>query len=257
MAALQDDLSAATGASVGEEACAPLSMAVVSGAKTQEIDAKELSVAQYRERAQVLRLCGRWTEAVEAARKAIALDPLDPFGRNLLVNILLERGEFEAVLAESSNWLRLQPYNTAALEALAKAHWYRGDIDAALRAMKRLLRLNSYEPNYRFQRGVLYQYKGAWGLAMQDFLAVLESTCADEVRARTQEAVISLENWQLRLIAMLVMESPVFRIEFQMDAEKAVADRGFRLTDTGMAMLRFLPCDKDGCDADTQWFRQE
>jgi len=244
MSALHDESSAAAGVVAIEEMGTHLSVSVIGGKSVaQDIETVKATVALYRETAQILRLCGRWTEAVEAARKAIALDPHDPCGRNLLVNILLERGEFQDVVRESSSWLSLQPYNTGALEALAKAHWYCGDICAALRVMKRLLELNPYEPNYRYQRGVLYQYKGAWGLAMEDFLAVLESRCSPELRLRAEEAATSLENWQLRLIAMLLWECPVFRLEFDVDAERAVSARGFRLTETGFAMLKFLPQD--------------
>jgi len=254
MAALHDDTSVSASMNSGEEACASLSMSTIGTAPmAQDIEGP----AQYRERAQVLRLCGRWTEAVEAARKAVALDPSDPCGRTLLVNILLERGEFDSVLAESSAWLRLQPYNTAALESLAKAHWYCGDLDAALRAMNRLLVLSPYEPNYRFQRGVLYQYKGSWGLAMEDFLAVLRSPCSDDVRKRADEAALSLENWQLRLIAMLLLESSSFRLEFQVDAENAVQSRGFRLSDTGVATLQFLTCDPQADSSERFYFRHQ
>jgi tetratricopeptide (TPR) repeat protein len=254
-----DNYSAAAGMGKGEEGCGPPVIPVIGPASIiPERDTAEFSVAEYREKAHVLRLCGRWSEAVEAARKAISLDPLDPCGRNLLVNILLDRGEYSDVVRESATWLELQPYNTGALEALAKAHWYRSEIDNALRVMSRLLHLSPYEPNYRFQRGVLYQYKGAWGLAMDDFLAVLSGRCAEELRNRTQEAVTSLEHWQLRLIAMLIVESYQFRMEFLIDAEEAVRGRGFRLTEAGIAVLRFLPYGNQfGTDAQSSFYRYE
>jgi tetratricopeptide (TPR) repeat protein len=259
MSALHDDVSAGAGIRTGEGNQAPIALCILSGTSVSpEIDASDASVAFYRERAQVLRLCGRWTEAVEAARKAIALDPNDPYGRNLLVDILLERGEYADVIEETASWLSLQPYNPAALEALAKAYWFKGDIDAALRTMHRLLRLSPYDPNYRFQRGVLYQYKGAWGLAMEDFLAVLSSRCPDRLRERAEQAAASLEHWQLRLIGMLLLESAPFRREFQVDPEICVAGRGFRLTEAGVAVLRSLPQD---FDPDSGWvqaaFRHE
>ncbi len=242
MAGLHDNGPRSEVPLTGEEYCTAVSLAAVANALVpQDQDGARAAVAQYRQAAEILRLCGRWTEAVEAARKAIALDPHDPGGRNLLVDILLERGEYEDVIRESSSWLLLQPYNSAALEALAKAYWYCGELAAAQRVMNRLLELNPYEPAYRYQRGVLHQYQGAWGRAMEDFLAVLEAAPGPELRVHAEAAAASLERWQLRLIAMLIVEDPLFRIQFDQDPEGAVNRRGFRLTEAGAALLRCLP----------------
>lgn len=197
----------------------------------------------YRHLAQMYRLSGHWEEAVSAARKAVTHAPEKAESREVLVSLLLERGDFENAIRESLEWLELDSCSFGALEALAAAYWQKVDFKAAVKVYTRLLALNPHEIEYRLQRGLLYQYLDCWTLAMQDFLQAQRMALTEEMRLKAQNALDTLDKIQVRRITQLIWECPLFRQDFKRNREEAVTLRGFALSERGWDFVNWLQTD--------------
>jgi len=87
----------------------------------------------------------RIPEALEAARKAVALDPSEPRTRYNLGQLLQETGAMEAALKEYREAIRLQPSFIEAHLAFGQALGDAGKIPAALAEFREVLKL---DPNH-------------------------------------------------------------------------------------------------------------
>ncbi|MEI6513447.1 MAG: hypothetical protein WCO51_09270 [bacterium] len=198
--------------------------------------------------AQICRLHCHWPEAKSAAREAIDCCPSDPTVRNLLIDLLLERGEFDEVISESKKWLKHEPGSIGALEALVKGYWQKVDFKSGIRTLSRLLDLCPIDLYHRFRRGMLFQYIGNWADAMEDYRQVIRMAGDDPIAASADQALASLDKWQLRRITQMLFESPSFREHFKSNREEAIATHGFSLSEDGWRVIQWMQSDWESAE---------
>lgn len=198
------------------------------------------------------RLCGHWVEAIAAARELVDSFPNDPSGRNLLLGLLMERGEFEAVIREGKKWLRRESNSIGALEALAKGYWLKGDLKAAVHISNRLLSLNPHEMQYRRDRALMYQHLGLWRLAMTDYEQVGRMAADEATICWAHDSVRHLDKLQLRQITQLLFECPLFREDFRRNPVEVLKIRGFALTEDGMSVVRWMESSYSGVEIEAE-----
>lgn len=200
----------------------------------------------YARLAELHRLQSRWNQAIAAARQAVRLAP-DPVPyREMLVEILMESGQLEDALQESLEWWEENPEDLTAMENLARAYWQRSEFPSALRVLNRLIKINPLCSEYRLQRAEVLQQLGLFFDSADDFETVMNSDASIELRFMAQSEVAMLDRWQMELIVTMLMENPLFRVQFSRDRRWAVEERGFRLSEAGkdlleMVNLRSLP----------------
>jgi tetratricopeptide (TPR) repeat protein len=156
------------------------------------------------------------------------------------LSFLMESGCYQQVVEQSLAWLRRQPYNVQAVEALLRAQWRSGDTQGAFHSVDLALRMNPHEPGYRFMRGLLRQTVGMVRDAMQDFEHALREADKPELRNAISCAMRALEDWQIWILRTLLTEDRMFRLAFAIDPGRATASRGFALTHLGQRALATL-----------------
>lgn len=191
----------------------------------------------YTRLAELHRLQHQWAQAISAARQAVnlATDPL-PY-REMLVDILMESGLMEDAVLESKRWVQENPGNLIALETLMRAYWQCSHFDDALKISNQLIKANPYAVDYRLQRATLLQQVGLYIESMQDYEQILEWQVPAEVYILAYNELASIDHLQLRMILTLLVENPMFRVNFLHDRHEAVARRGFRLSMKGRDLL--------------------
>lgn len=191
--------------------------------------------------AELFRVQQRWRGAIAAAREAVRMAPEQILCRALLIDILLESGLVEDAQNESLAWLESHPDNPFALEILARAYEEKADPNSALSVMNRLVNLDPFNHEYRIQRAEILQQKGDYAAAARDLMQSLKMNPTDEHRNAAQQALDTLDRWQLRIIVTLMLESAPFRTAFRRDRQLAVRSMGFHLSDQGRQLLEHVP----------------
>lgn len=91
--------------------------------------------------------------------------------------------------------LQDDPDHLGALETLVKAQWLAGQYQDVIHTAGRLLRLNPYEPGYRYTRGMAYMSIGLLRRSAEDFeLAYAQSRDA-AFRSQVASALQAVELW--------------------------------------------------------------
>lgn len=139
---------------------------------------------------------------------------------------LLTRERPFAAIATLEGVLETDPNHLGALELLAKAHWRAGHHEAALDALRHLIRLNPYEPGYHFLAGSAQQALGRYGEAVQAYSRCLDPSNPALMQA-AQLAIQEVEGWQESVIAELLRSDPTFRVEYGRSPMAACRKRGF------------------------------
>ncbi len=145
--------------------------------------------------------------------------------------------DLDRVFAVAQEVLRRNPNHIPAYDALGSAYFQRGDVEATLRVLGALIRLDPLNPAYRFKKALLCQHKGDIALAVQEFLEVCELEPAGPYAAPARESLHTLDMFQLQQIFILTMDDTMFRTQVLRDAENAVEERGFLLSPFGNQML--------------------
>jgi len=197
----------------------------------------------YTRLAELHRLQRQWAQAISAARQAVnlATDPL-PY-REMLVDILMESGLTEDAVQESRQWVSENPGNLIALEALLRAYWQCSNFDDALKVSHQLVRVNPYAVDYRLQRAALLQQVGLYIESIQDYEQILEWPFAADMHMVAYTELASIDRLQLHMILTLLVENPMFRLDFLHDRQEAVSQRGFRLSMIGRDLLETVAVD--------------
>ena len=106
-------------------------------------------------------LPGLSEKAVEAGRRAIALNPTLADAHRWIGSALLTLGQFDEAIAAISEAVRLEPNDAGAHQSLARAHWIgRGDLDGGIAALERALEINPDLGYAHLQLGLLYALRG-------------------------------------------------------------------------------------------------
>lgn len=112
--------------------------------------------------------------------------------------------------------LAVDATHVGALETLAKVLWRSGD-DASLEPLlRRMVRLDPYDRDYRRLLGKTLERTGKYHQALEAYRS-----------AGDEEASETLLDWQDGLVASLLRQDPVFRVHFARDSREACESRGF------------------------------
>jgi Flp pilus assembly protein TadD len=153
----------------------------------------------------------------------------------------LANGDFVKAAAVAKETILNEPKHLAALEILAKALWQTNEREELMDVLARLIELNPYEPGYHVLRGAVLQSMGHCGEAMRSFERGLEQ--GSDLDGSIAQMVSELGAWQDCLIAGLLQDDLVFRVEYLRDAQQACRSRGFEPIATH-AIVRRLPIER-------------
>lgn len=145
--------------------------------------------------------------------------------------------DLDRVFAVAQEALRRNPNHITAYDALGSAYFQRGDVEATLRVLAALIRIDPKNPAYRFKKALLCQHKGEIALAVQEFIEACELDPEGPYAAPARESLHTLDMHQLQQIFILTMDDTMFRTQLLRDAENAVEERGFLLSPFGNRML--------------------
>lgn len=196
------------------------------------------------ELANIYRTLNRIGPAIEAMQRAVELDPRDQVMQEQLLETLLELGRYEEVISASEKLLMRSPKNILARDMLGLAYVQQGMLDKALKVTNELIQIAPADPVNHFKKAVLLQQKGELAQAMAIFLRVIEMDPEGEVSDDAREMVAALDSYQLRQILTIAVEDIVFRTKLSLDADSAVQERGFRLSQSGLLALRQIDIDQ-------------
>jgi tetratricopeptide (TPR) repeat protein len=124
----------------------------------------------------------RFRDAVETARRVVAIQPNESFARALLGDALLEFGELDDARNGYDEMRRLEPDSVQTQARLARLALMSGDFDAAQKEFTKALqvakKLSTEVPETiawcEVQRGELAFSRGNWDAAEKDYRAALE-----------------------------------------------------------------------------------
>lgn len=177
-------------------------------------------------------------EAISTTRKAIQLKPDDIPTREFLIEILIELAMFDDAIHESQELLRYSPRSLSARDVLSIAYLQKGMLEKALQVTNELINLDPTSPANHFKKAILFQQKGDIGNAINEFGRVLNMHPDDDMAEDAQEAIETLDSHQLRHIVMLAVEDYIFRTKLIRDPETAATERGYIMSESGMATLK-------------------
>ncbi|MCW3097068.1 MAG: Tetratricopeptide repeat protein, partial [Chthonomonadaceae bacterium] len=156
----------------------------------------------------------------------------DQMTAHFMTNVDLDR-----VFAIAQEALRRNPNHIPAYDALGSAYFQRGDVEATLRVLAALIRLDPQNPAYRFKKALLCQHQGEIALAVEEFIAVCEIDSEGPYALPARESLHTLDMFQLQQIFVLTMDDTMFRTQVLRDPQNAVEERGFLLSPFGNQML--------------------
>ena len=183
-------------------------------------------------------------DAISAIKKAIKLDSNDVEARETHLDLLLEIGEFEAAIVGGRELLRIYPRSLGAREILSIAYLQKGLMDEAMKITNELISLDRSSPANHFKRAWLYQQKGDYGNAINEYLRVLDMGPDDEMARDSQQAIDAMDSYQVRQIITLALEDYIFRAKMVRNPEAAALERGFILSFSGQAALKQIKFDE-------------
>jgi tetratricopeptide (TPR) repeat protein len=109
----------------------------------------------------------------------------------------LQNYNWSASLEACDRVLQDDPHHLGALEVKAQALWFAGRYDAVVAVTTQLLRLNPSEPGYRYTRGMANLSRGKFEDSRRDFEYAISQSDNESFRSQVREAMDSLTAWQL------------------------------------------------------------
>jgi tetratricopeptide (TPR) repeat protein len=185
----------------------------------------------------------QWPEAVSAAERAIEVEPAKLTAREAIITFHLENRDYERAIAASKALLKIAPRHVPARDALGAAYLGLGDLDAAMRVANDLIRIDPSSPSHRFTRAHLCQHRGEVRMAVEEFQRVIELSPDSEAADAARDQLESLDAFQLNQILTLACDDSVFRVKLEQDADNAIGEKGFSLSDAGRDALRDMVSD--------------
>lgn len=179
--------------------------------------------------------------AVSALRRAMDLNPEHRDPREALIATLLDGGRFGEIVQETKLLVKIEPRSIFARDVLSLAYMQLGHTDKALRVVGELIWLDPINPDHYLKRAMLFQQQNDWNHAVTEYDRILEMASPDsDAYAVAFEALQTLDETQLQQIMLLAAEDRMFLWKATRDLEEAIQERGYKLTEEGVARLRFL-----------------
>ncbi len=183
----------------------------------------------------------RTDQAVQALRRATDLSPADRDPREALAETLVEAGRYEEAVSEARALIKVAPRSLFARDVLSVSYLQLGQFDRALQVTGEMLWLDPMNPNHHFRRGLLFQQQGSLRAAVGAYSRVLDMAHPEsDTYEDAGEAIQELDDTQTRHILLLASEDRLFLLKLRRDLAEAVHERGFFLSEDGMARLGHL-----------------
>jgi tetratricopeptide (TPR) repeat protein len=180
----------------------------------------------------------RTEQAVEALRRSTHLSPGDRDPREALTETLVEANRYDEAVLEARALLKIVPRSLFARDALSVAYLQLGKLEKALQVTGEMVWLDPLNPGHHFRRGLLFQQKGNLTAAVGEYSRVLDMAHPEsETYADAEEALELLDDEQTRQILLLASEDWFFLLKLRRDLAEAVMERGFSLSEDGLARL--------------------
>lgn len=186
----------------------------------------------------------RMDDAISALKKAIKLHTGDVEARESLLDMLIELGEYDAAIHEGRTLLKVYPRSLSAREVLSIAYLQKGLLDESMRITNELISLDPTSVANHFKRAWLFQQKGDYGNAINEYLRVLDMQPDEGMAQDAQQAIDAMDSFQLRQIITLALEDYIFRAKLVRNPETAALERGFIMSYTGLASLKQIKFDE-------------
>ena len=132
------------------------------------------------------------------AKPSIAPCGCGPGDNRLRVRVaveMLQSFEWERALESCDRVLVQDPDHVGALEVKAQAQWYGGRYELVVQTTTKLLRLNPYEPGYRYTRGMANLSLGKVQEALHDFRSAEQQSNNPAFKAQVLEAIEATRAW--------------------------------------------------------------
>lgn len=189
----------------------------------------------------LLREAHRIDPAVHALRRAQHLNPTLRDPREALIATLLDGGRFEEIVSEAKALVKVAPRSVFARDVLSIAYMQLGQIEKALRVVGELVWIDPMNPEHYLKRAMLFQQQDNTRAAVAEYGRVLYmSPEGSEAYACAEEALEMMDEDQLRQIVLLASEDRLFHWKLCRETAEAAQERGFFLSDDGVARLRHL-----------------
>ncbi len=183
----------------------------------------------------------RTEQAVEALRRSTHLSPGDRDPREALTETLVEASRYDEAVLEARALLKIVPRSLFARDALSIAYLQLGKIEKALQVTGEMVWLDPLNPGHHFRRGLLFQQQGNLRAAVGEYSRALDMAHPEsETYEDAEEALEMLDDEQTRQILLLASEDWFFLLKLRQDSPEAVMDRGFCLSEEGLARLQFI-----------------
>ena len=183
----------------------------------------------------------RTEQAVQALRRSTHLSPGDRDPREALTETLVEANRYDEAILEARALLKIVPKSLFARDALSVSYLQVGKLDKALQVTGEMVWLDPLNPGHHFRRGLLFQQKGNLKAAVGEYSRALDMSHPEgETFADAEEALEMLDDDQTRQILLLASEDWFFLLKLRRDLAEAVTERGFCLSEDGLARLQYL-----------------
>ncbi len=183
----------------------------------------------------------RTEQAVEALRRSTHLSPGDRDPREALTETLVEASRYEEAVTEARALLKIVPKSLFARDALSISYLQLGKLDKALQVTGEMVWLDPLNPGHHFRRGLLFQQKSNLTAAVGEYSRALDMSHPEsETYTDAEEALEMLDDDQTRQILLLASEDWFFLLKLRRDLAEAVTERGFCLSEGGLARLHHL-----------------
>lgn len=183
----------------------------------------------------------RTEQAVQALRRSMHLSPGDRDPREALTETLVEANRYDEAVLEARALLKIVPKSLFARDALSVSYLQLGKIEKALQATGEMVWLDPLNPGHHFRRGLLFQQQGNLTAAVGEYSRVLDMAHPQsETYADAENALEMLDDEQTRQILLLASEDWFFLLKLRRDLAEAVMERGFSLSEEGLARLHHI-----------------
>lgn len=180
------------------------------------------------------------TMAIEAASKAVDLDPANIIAWEALLTLSIENKDFQKAVNIGRKLIKIAPNHIPARDMLGYAYMGLGNLDAAMRVTNDQIRLDPSNPSHHYTRAMLCMHSGETEMAIIELERVLNMTDdTDMINAATDQLEM-LDTHQIEKIVVLAVEDDIFRMKLAMDIREAVESKGFVLSENGLEQLTVL-----------------
>lgn len=209
----------------------------------RKINLGEESHLIYKKLAELYEKEYKYDKALECINHAISLYPNNIELREIAIEIALEQGYSILVEKYCNELLNMNPLNITARAALYTVYINRAEFSEALRIATEMVRLDPSSADNHYCRAFALNELGNINATIYELSQLLETCNDEEMEAEARRAIDYLDAIQIRQVLALAMEDALFRMKLIRNPEDALSERGYFISDFGIALLNRLQYD--------------